>query len=108
MSDSIEIDLSTFPFQEIVPELTNELHRQIQAEMELVLKQKLEEKNIHIDLDKEKIRRFKTLQRETKGNETTYWYNDGSMEGQRVVTFRQKDPEGIRDACNIEIFYEYY
>ena len=47
----------------------------------------LQEKGIVIDWEKEQSCRFKSLVIETKDLITTYYYNDGSDNGLRIVTF---------------------
>ena len=62
----------------------------ISQEKEDIVKQRLKELGIEIDLESEPNRRFKRLLLEHNGNEQTLWYNDGSETGLRVVTFVEK------------------
>jgi len=51
---------------------------------------------LEINEELEKTRRFKTLMCEIHGNEERYFFNDGSEQGIRIVTFKERE-EGIRD-----------
>ena len=48
---------------------------------------KLLEAGIDVNLEREKRNRFKTIQSETVDGKETFYYNDGSENGLRVVTF---------------------
>lgn len=64
-----------------------ELVRQELASKEEVIKRRLKELGIELDFNQEKRRRFKSLMVERIGGEETYYYNDGSTFGMRLVTF---------------------
>ena len=58
----------------------------LEFRQELIMK-RLMELGIQIDLQMEEKRRFKSLAREFKDNQETIYYNDGSEQGLRVITF---------------------
>jgi hypothetical protein len=68
-------------------EKTNEAIKGILEFREELIVKKLKEKGIEIDLQLEQRRRFKSLVREFKNNQETIYYNDGSEQGVRIVTF---------------------
>ena len=53
-----------------------------------VLMERLDSLGINLDLEEEKIRRFPNLLVEKFENIHTYYYNDGSIEGLKIVTFK--------------------
>lgn len=53
-----------------------------------VLIERLDLLGINLDLEEEKIRRFPSLLVEKFENTHTYYYNDGSVEGLKIVTFK--------------------
>lgn len=65
---------------------------------EKVLKERLEILGIDINLEEESKRRFKSLVAEYGPDEETYYYNDGSVDGLRIVTFIV--PKGSVDENN--------
>jgi hypothetical protein len=66
--------------------------KEINEKKELVIRERLREiLGIEIDLQEELKRRFKRLSRVRQGNEETIYFDDGSIEGKRIVTFVRKD-----------------
>lgn len=57
------------------------------AEKKKIVLRRLEIRGITIDLKEEAQKRFPLLMSEKQGNRETIWYNDGTREGLRVVTF---------------------
>ena len=49
---------------------------------------RLKELNIEFDPEIEQHRRFKRFAREIRGDEEVIYYNDGSVSGLRVITFK--------------------
>lgn len=49
---------------------------------------RLKELNIEFDPEIERHRRFKRFAREIRGDEEVIYYNDGSVSGLRVITFK--------------------
>ena len=74
--------------EEITSELIDKLIKDIQYKKEELLKNRLLEFRPNFDFEREKERRFKNIQCETDhlGNET-YYYNDASLSGYRLITF---------------------
>lgn len=52
-----------------------------------ILDERLKELGIVLDFKKEELRRFKSLTSNNVGNKTHIYYNDGSINGLRVITF---------------------
>ncbi len=67
------------------------LKEQSQKKEEIVRK-RLKDLGIEFDLEEEKRRRFKRLIIETNHSSETLYFNDGSEEGIRVVTFTRSPP----------------
>jgi len=89
----------------MMQEVTAKMAQDINTKKELVIKQKLKEiVGIEIDLQEELQRRFKRFCTVRQGNEETIFFNDGSIEGKRIVTFVKKDMPF--DAENFTIGYE--
>lgn len=77
---------------DIMTEAIYEIAQSINAQKELVIKQKIKEKlGIEVDLQEESQRRFKRFHTIHQGNEETIYFNDGSIDGKRIVTFVKKD-----------------
>lgn len=77
---------------ETLPSLQDEAIRKISAEVqdkkrEIILS-KLKEKGIELDIAKESQARFKNLSIVYRDNEEIYFYNDGNVNGLRIVTFK--------------------
>ena len=89
----------------MMQEVTAKMAQDINTQKELVIKQKLKEiVGIEIDLQEELQRRFKRFCTVRQGNEETIYFNDGSIEGKRIVTFVRKDIPF--DAENFTLGYE--
>ncbi len=69
---------------------------------------KLKELNIDINFNEEKERRFKRFRVEIKDSETTYYYNDGSIDGLRIITFVDTQTPFDKDNLSISIETKYY
>ncbi len=69
-------------------EFQDRAYKRFIAERERILKERLDLLGIHINLEEEKIRRFPTILIEKFENTSTYYYNDGSIKGLRVITFK--------------------
>lgn len=68
-------------------ELIRDVSNKLLNNREKIIIDKLKELNITIDFVKEIHRRFKRFRIEVRGNETAYYYNDGSISGLRIITF---------------------
>lgn len=60
---------------------------------------RLKELNIEFDPEIEQHRRFKRFTRDIQGDEEIIYYNDGSMSGLRVITFKT-----VQEPFNLEKF----
>lgn len=77
---------------DIQEKIIKEMASDLEAKKKQVLLNRLSELNIDLDLEKEQKRRFKSLQSVSESFDTeTIYYNDGSEDGLRVVTFQRID-----------------
>ena len=84
ISDACKIDT--------IQEFSDKMAKDIIRKREIVIKQKIKEiVGIEIDFEEESKRRFKRFCTVIKGNEETIYFNDGSIDGRRIVTFVKKD-----------------
>src|SRR5690606_29338197 len=72
-------------------DLTDQFVKRMNAYKLEIIISKLEEKNIKIDWEFERDARFKSIYGEVEGFKETYYYNDSSKEGLRIVTFEMED-----------------
>jgi len=73
--------------------LMEDLIRDISEKKQAVINAKLKKLNIAVNIDTENRRLFKSLVCVTQGNQDTYYYNDGSINGLRIVTFVKKETQ---------------
>jgi len=73
--------------ESILQGLTKNIMDMVSRRKEELLFNRLLHHGKTIDFDIEKERRFKKIIMERNGNEETYYYNDGSIEGLRIITF---------------------
>lgn len=71
----------------LMQKATMEIVAEMQASKDMILKERMKELHIDIDLEIEKRSRFKCLLVEQHPDKETYYYNDGSEDGLRIVTF---------------------
>lgn len=75
-----------------LPSIQDEILRKFSSDIEDkkrgIILAKLEEKGIELDIAKESVSRFKKLSVSYQGNKEIIYYNDGSPNGLRVVTFK--------------------
>ena len=85
-----DVSLSNFfdKQQQIIGDMIAELNKKKEA----IIMQRLEKLGIEIDVEAEQHRRFKRFVVEYNDQEETYWYNDGSETGLRIVTFKKPQP----------------
>lgn len=94
-------------------EIITSLVDKIQAEKQLIVEQKLREKGVLDYVNKRKNHRFKPMMIEIKGTEETYYFDDGTKEGFRLVTFRHEQNDKFSDLTDekfhkIEIKLNYF
>lgn len=105
IKDKQQCDISVVGISNLMEEVTRKMAQDINTKKEIVIRQKLKEiVGIEIDVIEEERRRFKRLSSEFNGNEQTIYFNDGSLEGKRIVTFVKK--EIPFDAENFTLGYE--
>lgn len=68
-------------------DLVSKISSEIDAKKKQILLDKLSLLGVELNLELEEKRRFKILFMESTQNEQTIYYNDGSIDGIRVVTF---------------------
>ena len=92
-------------------DLTSNLVSSIQEKRKKVIAERLKEiTGIELDIEEEAKRRFKRLATEYNGNKETIYFNDGSIEGKRIVTFvREEKPLTFNtERCQMGVIYFYY
>jgi len=100
-----QCDIHVVSSSNMMEEVTRKMAQDINTKKEIVIRQKLKEiVGVEIDIIEEERRRFKRLSSEYNGNEQTIYFNDGSLEGKRIVTFVKK--EIPFDAENFTLGYE--
>jgi len=85
ISNNIGLDLS------FADEITNKMITDLSDKKDKIILKRLKELDIKIDFDLDAKRRFKRFTNEIKGNEETLYFDDGSIDGLRIVTFVTKD-----------------
>ena len=112
---SAHIDL--YPMTEISDMMTTaiaKMHNDIIKQKEYVILNALRRNNIKLNLQEALGKRFSPIQREVKpGHSETYYYNDGSKDGLRLVTFnighQPIDPQfGNSREISLKIELTYY
>lgn len=95
----------------LMKDVTSKLISDIQEKRNQVITERLKEiVGIDLNIEEEAKRRFKRLAIEYNGNEETIYFNDGSIEGKRIVTFvRDEQPLNFEvDKCEMRVGYSYY
>ena len=95
----------------LMQDVTSKLISDIQDKINKVITDRLKEiVGIDLNIEEEAKRRFKRLAIEYNGNEETIYFNDGSIDGKRIVTFVRKDnPLTFEtDRCQMSVEYSYY
>ena len=69
---------------------------------------RLKELNIEFDPEIEQHRRFKRFAREIRGDEEVIYYNDGSVSGLRVITFKTTQEPFNPEQFSIGYTVSYY
>lgn len=98
-------------FSSLMHEATIKMMKDIHEKREKVIAKRLKEMvGIDLNIEEEAKRRFKRLGMEINGNEETIYFNDGSINGIRIVTFVKKEsPISFEiDRCQINVEYTYY
>lgn len=82
-----ELDAWCKHYGEVIDEINK-----INKKKDAVIMKRLSELGIDTDIESEKRRRFKRFVVEHSYTEETYWYNDGSESGLRIITFKKWQP----------------
>ncbi len=83
-------NISDYDFSEIhsmQDEMIKKMSLEVSNNKEKVFKERLEQLGIKINFEEEQRKRFKSFFSEYRGDEETIYYNDGSENGLRVITF---------------------
>lgn len=78
---------------ELIQQITEELIKRMNSEREKLIDAKLKQRGYSVTLADQMKYRFKDIICEAKGNEETWWYNDGTYQGERIITFINDFPE---------------
>ena len=79
-------------FNNTLQDFTSEICKKIAQNRELIIKERFKEiTGYELDIVEEKKRRFKRLSVIVNRREETIYFNDGSIDGVRIVTFFKKD-----------------
>lgn len=91
---------------DILHKAARECLNDLRQKQENVILLKLQEHGIDIDLKEEGKRRFKRITIEYgPHNKMEVWYNDGSVEGLRIVTFHT---EHVPDVSGVKMQFKYF
>lgn len=94
-----ELDSSVFTeLMDIQTNLMNQFVKKIEATKEEIVLKTIKNLGFEIDIEEEKNKRFSDIKCEFVGKEERYFYNDGSDNGVRLVTFYS-----VTDCSPIEI-----
>lgn len=88
----------------------------LQEQKNKIIQDAVKEKTrlVEFNVKEDQNKRFPSLWIERRGNEETVWFNDGSAEGLRVVTFKNQVPSissyGLpgKGKMTLNMGFEYY
>ena len=103
--------LADVSISNLMQKATSKLINDIHEKRNKIITERLKEVvGIDLDIKGEATRIFKRFAIEYKGNEEIIYFNDGSEQGKRIVTFVKKDnPLTFEtDRCQISVEYSYY
>lgn len=95
----------------LIQDVTSKIISNINDEKNKLITERLKKiVGIDLNIEEESKRRFKRLAIEYKGNEETIYFNDGSLDGIRIVTFLIKEnPLTVEHGMyKINVSYSYY
>jgi len=110
LTDDLGNDLlADVSISNLMQEATDKMVKGLQEKREAIIRAKLKEIiGIEINIEEEQKRRFKRLSIEYNGKEETIYFNDGSVNGKRIVTFIKKNiPFDFNDK-DFKMIYDYY
>lgn len=112
LPDDIGNDLlADVSISNLMQEATSKLINDIYEKRNRIISERLKEiVGIDLDIKAEANRRFKRIAIELNGNEETIYFNDGSEQGKRIVTFVKKDNQLTFETnrCQMSVEYSYY
>lgn len=95
--------------EDFLKAMTDKIQLDILKKKEQLIIDRLAELGIKDDIKKEPKRRFKKFLCETQGQKSTYYYNDGSQQGLRLITIEVIFPlVGIDGDGKINAEIKYY
>lgn len=103
--------LADYKYTNLMYDATLKIFDDIHKKRNKVIANRLKEiVGVDLNIEEESKRRFKRLAMESNGNEETIYFNDGSIEGVRIVTFvRKESPLTFEiDRCEINVEYYFY
>lgn len=65
----------------------DQLMKDLSRQKDAILKERLKQLGLEMYLEEEEGRRFKRFMKEIQGDRTTIYFNDGSIDGLRIITF---------------------
>lgn len=96
--------------QSNISNLMNQIIKKVSLDIEQkrldLIKNRLEKLGIDIDFQEESVRRFKRFAIVYHGNEEIIYYNDGSVDGLRIITFVKQDNPIAFENESAKINYE--
>ncbi len=112
LTDDLGNDLLTdVSISNIMQDITSKLVSDIEQKRNQVITERLKEiVGIDFNIEEEAKRRFKRFAIEYNGSEETIYFNDGSMQGKRIVTFVKIEQPMSFDQLKAEmsVAYNYY
>jgi len=107
--DTANSDLGVVSIRNLMQEATSKLLNDIYEKRNKIITERLKEiVGIDLDIKSEANRRFKRLAIEYNGNEEIIYFNDGSEQGKRIVTFVKKDNPLTFETGQMSVEYSYY
>ncbi len=104
------IDRITKPLENnsVIAEVLNTLLERIQKQKEGLIKDRLTEMGMEYLLNDLNVRRFKRILCEKMPGEETYWADNGTIEGVRIITFKSPEPNNDYNNNSIGFELKYY
>ena len=89
-------------------QITNDIFNDLQKQKEQLIKDALYQNGIVLT-EEDKTRRFKLLNKEVVNYGENWYYNDGSIDGKRIITFMDEQPniDLNRDEYNYKITHSF-
>lgn len=107
----VKYDLDNCSDIGLIAKLTSKLISNMKDQRSKIIAERFKEIiGIEFNIEEESKRRFKRLIIENQGNEEIVYFNDGSIEGKRIVTFVRKDHPLVEgsESMQMKISYSYY